>query len=135
MTKIVVNRCFGGFSLSDRAIEMYLKLKGKNCFRYVDNYKPLMYTFQSIVNDCDTVYYSTKFLGQSFVNWPDNHEYFSDRNIVRDDLDLITVVEQLGKEASGLYANLKVVEIPDHVNWEIESCDGQETIHEVHQSW
>ena len=28
MTKIVINSCFGGFGLSQEAIDMYLKLKG-----------------------------------------------------------------------------------------------------------
>ena len=39
--KIVVNRCFGGFGLSDKAIEMVMKRKGLNCFRY----KQTKYTY------------------------------------------------------------------------------------------
>jgi hypothetical protein len=32
--KVVVNKCFGGFGLSDKAIEMVMNRKGLDCFRY-----------------------------------------------------------------------------------------------------
>ena len=32
--KVVINRCFGGFCLSDKAVEMIMKRKGLDCFRY-----------------------------------------------------------------------------------------------------
>jgi hypothetical protein len=48
--------------------------------------------------------------------------------------DLVRCVETLGSASSGTYANLKVVEIPDDVEWQIEEYDGAESIHEVHRS-
>lgn len=49
---------------------------------------------------------------------------------------LIEVVEKLGKEASGPYAALRVIEIPDDVKeWYIDNYDGIETIHEKHRYW
>lgn len=49
---------------------------------------------------------------------------------------LIECVEKLGREkASGEYACLKVVKIPDGVDWEIDDYDGIETIHEKHRVW
>ena len=49
----------------------------------------------------------------------------------RGDPALVSVVETLGSEkASGEYAELKVVEIPDDVGeWYITDYDGNETIH------
>ena len=32
--KIVINVCFGGFSLSNKAIKRYLELKGEECYFY-----------------------------------------------------------------------------------------------------
>jgi hypothetical protein len=41
----------------------------------------------------------------------------------------------MGGLASGGFASLKVVEIPDGIEWEIDEYDGKETIHEKHRSW
>jgi hypothetical protein len=57
--------------------------------------------------------------------------------IARDDADLIAVVEALGTEKAGddRYAELKVVEIPEDVVWEIAEYDGMEHVAEVHRTW
>ena len=49
--------------------------------------------------------------------------------------DLVCCVETLGSAASGICADLKVVEIPDDVGWQIDEYDGSESIHEGHRSW
>ena len=86
--KIVINDCYGGFGLSEKA----LKLLGMPWF-----------------------------------------DYNIDRN--RADARLIEVVEKIGHEANGPYAKLKVVEIPDGVEWEIEEYDGKEWVAEKHSVW
>lgn len=49
---------------------------------------------------------------------------------------LVEVVEKLGERASGPFAKLKVVEIPDYVTeWYIHVYDGMEEIHGPHESW
>lgn len=48
---------------------------------------------------------------------------------------LIEMVEKLGKRANGIFADLKVVEIPDDVKWYIHEYDGVEEIYEEHRSW
>ena len=48
---------------------------------------------------------------------------------------LVQVVEQLGEDASDSYADLKIVEVPDDVNWCIEEYDGKEWVAEVHRTW
>lgn len=55
--------------------------------------------------------------------------------IPRDDQHLVQVVEELGSEANGHGAELKVVSIPDDVKWEINMVDGTERVSEVHRSW
>lgn len=88
--KIVINTCFGGYCLSEKAYE---------------------------------------FLG---LEW-DEYGYKFENN--RTNPKLIECVETLGKEASGWCADLKVVEIPDHIDWTMEDYDGKESIHEIHQQW
>ena len=89
--KIVINRCHGGFSLSDKALVLYYKLSG--------------------------------------------NEGMYSRDIPRDDLHLVKVVETLAKEANGRYAALTIVDIPDDVEWQIEEYDGMEWVAEVHRIW
>ena len=48
---------------------------------------------------------------------------------------LIEVVEELGKKANSKFASLKVVEIPDDIDWHIHDYDGMETVKEEHRSW
>ena len=58
-----------------------------------------------------------------------------DFNIKRNDPILVEVVEQLGEAANGDYAELKVIEIPDDVQWTVEEYDGAEWIAEKHRTW
>ncbi len=53
----------------------------------------------------------------------------------RDDPVLVKIVEYLGAEANGGYAKLKVVEIPDDVDWAIDEYDGKEWVAEKHRTW
>lgn len=53
----------------------------------------------------------------------------------RDDPYLVTVVKELGIAANGTYANLKVVEIPGNIEWQIEEYDGREWVAEAHRTW
>jgi hypothetical protein len=93
--KVVINNCYGGFSLSDAGIARYLELKG--------------------------------------VEVPDKDFY--DREIPRDDAALIQVVEELGDAADGACADLKIVQVPDEVDWYIEEYDGNEWVAERHRTW
>ena len=88
--KIVINECYGGYSLSEEA---YTKL-GKEWDSY-------------------------------------GYDYADDRTNEK----LVAVVEMLGKAAAGECARLKVVRIPDNVEWEIEEYDGIEWIAEKHRTW
>lgn len=48
---------------------------------------------------------------------------------------LIECIETLGEKANGEYSELKIVEIPDDVEFTIEEYDGVEWIAEVHRTW
>lgn len=90
---IVINTCYGGFGLSDRAEREYQALAGITA------------------------------------------EDWSAYNVARDDPYLVKVVRDLGMSANGPYSNLKVVEVPGDVEWEIEEYDGNEWVSEKHRTW
>jgi hypothetical protein len=55
--------------------------------------------------------------------------------IARDDPHLVQTVQELGEAANGKYAELKVVEVPDGVEWLIAEYDGWEHVAEAHRTW
>lgn len=89
--KIVINTCYGGFSLSPKASQRYKERTGKTIGAYPD--------------------------------------------IERNDPDLVSVMEELGEEANGPSASLKVVDVPDDVKWYIRDYDGKETVVEQSRCW
>ena len=60
-----------------------------------------------------------------------------DYNVNRNDPVLIRVVEELGKkEASNdVMSSLKIIEIPDDIEWIIEDYDGLERVVEKYRYW
>lgn len=134
--KIVINSCYGGFSLSDKATEMYLALKGKKYYKYPNKWdimgSQFLFCPKEEYERLESEY------KQKYGDWKKFNElnlYFCNREIPRNDPDLIEVVEKLGKEANGQFANLKIVNIPDDVKWEVCEYDGNETVEEVHRIW
>ena len=135
--ELVINRCYGGFGLSQLAVREYLKRKGKECFAYNDENigSGKLYRQTKIENANIFSIYTTKDFGET-TTWEEIQEYyFYPRNIDRTDLDLIDVVKKLGNKANGRYSELKIVEIPDGIEWEISEYDGLETVEEKHRNW
>lgn len=106
--KVVINRCFGGFDLSTEAHALIAKRKG----------------WQHACDDYDNDYW---------YNANSKPVYSSD--LERTDSDLVEVVEELGSKANGTHADLKIVTVPDDVNWYIDDYDGMEIVNEKHRSW
>lgn len=88
--KYVINRCYGGFGLSQAAMDAFAVQAHSPCEAY---------------------------------EIPRNHPV------------LVSIVEQMGREAWGRMSELKVVEIPDGVEVTIEEYDGIEWLAEVHRTW
>jgi hypothetical protein len=113
---IVINTCYGGFSLSRQAQELYLERAG------------IEYKYHT-QQDRDT----QNRLGSKII--VDNKEWSSGRDIKRDDPILVGVVRQLGRNADGENAKLKVVEVPARVQWNIAEYNGKEWVEEKHRVW
>lgn len=124
--KVVINKCHGGFNLSDAAFERYLDLKEITWHKSKEQ-RFGSYHYYTIPEEEWNRLYDYK---QEKSNMFLNHD-----KIERDDPILVQVVESLGDLASGEFSKLKVVEIPDDVNWKISDYDGIESIHEVHRVW
>lgn len=140
--KIVINKCYGGFGLSLKAKRRLAELRGQKLYFY----KQTKYRYRdgideySVVGDCERdffgIYALTKNLGKTINELPDDDDlWLDDCRSQRDDPKLIQVVEELGDEASGECSHLKIVEIPDDVEWEIKEYDGAEWIAEKHRTW
>jgi hypothetical protein len=137
--KVVINRCYGGFSLSYAAVMAYAKRKGIKLYSYTSargtdghlNFEK--YVPYDGKSDAFLVYYSTVGLDKK-GGLPDG-SHFADRDIKRDDPDLVAVVEKLGDKADGKCAKLAIVTIPDGVEWEVTEYDGMERVEKVHRSW
>lgn len=132
--KIVINRCFGGFELSPVAIREYLKRKGKDCFFYDGSSFDSLVKVSGVKNNL-FICCSTKYLGEKTTWEKMDGSFFNPREIPRNDIDLVEVVESLKSDASGRYSDLRVVEIPDGIEWEIDEYDGLETVEEKHRNW
>lgn len=105
--KVVINKCFGGFSVSDAVMEklgfpLTKEDRGRN--------------WHSLENS------------DFGIESPDYNAYRSDPR-------LVAAVEELGAEADGKYAELQAIEIPDGVEFVIEEYDGNEWVAEKHRTW
>ena len=137
--EIVINKCYGGFGLSIEARNLYAKKKGFELFHYEkiaykhecrkNSYKRLVDSARSGLAYSTTVDHGDEFEGDM------SKGYWSDHDLERTDQALIEVVKELGDKASGNFSSLKVVEIPDDVEWEIDEYDGIEWISENHRTW
>lgn len=150
--KVVINGCFGGFGLSKKAVKRLAELQGRECYFFgydVHNHLALvpttleahdyMWTAYDIPNPNELK--SGKAWAEMTMEERRAENEIGERHIIesrprsRNDSMLIQVIEELGKEASGEHAKLKIVEIPDGTEYVIEEYDGNEHIAEKHQTW
>lgn len=55
--------------------------------------------------------------------------------IARDDERLVMAVESLGQEAGAPGTDLRIVQIPDDVDWFVDNYDGSEWVATKHERW
>lgn len=111
MNKIVYNACYGGFSLSDAAYELYAELAGIKIYPEKDSW-------------CSHFWIEPP-TGDKRVD--DNRESLYSGNMKRHDPILVKVIEQLGKAANGMCADIKIYETESD-RYIIEEYDGNESV-------
>lgn len=122
--KIVINTCYGGFGLSHKGHELYAELVGRELTWERDEISLKVYGPNY---DPDEALVHYKLDGERF--------WVSSYTTERSDPFLVQVVEELDEEANGKYSELKVVEVPDDIEWSIAEYDGMEWVAEKHQTW
>jgi len=146
--KVVINNCFGGFSLSDEAYEKLIEwgVPVKAYTKEPRNPKTGLYDVKPKENEGEVIF--DRKLGTINADEFDKRMADIDKDFrllgrywetwIRDNRShplLLRVVKALKKKANGRCAELKIVEIPDGVDYEIDEYDGLESIHEKHRSW
>ena len=102
--KLLINVCYGGYGLSNEALELWAKKKNITLTKKTTEYGDYDYYV-----DDDTI--------------------ISGYDIDRNDPTIIEVFEELGSErTSGNHAQLSLIELPDDCNYDITEYDGWESI-------
>ena len=134
--KVVINKCYGGFSLSDAGMVRYATLKGLTLCQEVG---PFSYTTHWTVpkeeRENQDTFFTLSMEERIASNKKMDKQTISSRDFARNDPILVQVVEELGAVAGGACASLGIVEVPDDAAWEVEEYDGMEWIAEVHRTW
>ena len=148
--KVAVNKCYGGFGISNIALKE-LVIRKANCIKV---FTPKSYHGGENKNKNIREEWKRRWkeefaeyidIGDGFMAHNCGFNLYRDGLIyklndrsdieVRTDKDLIEVIEKLGDRASDRFANIEITEIPDGVIFEIEEHDGMESVHEKHRSW
>ena len=134
MKKVIYNSCYGGFGLSKEAIQRYWEIKGQQIWIEDDEKYPSfgIWTvwlvppeerlkpknaeeFNSMSMD-ERVAYNKAYSAQT---WYYGH-------VERHDPALVQVVEEMGDEANGEYAELRIAEVSGP--YRIDEYDGFESV-------
>ena len=142
MQKIVINKS-AGFGLSHKAIMRYAELKGIKLTAYVYEYPNNKWERYDTFKHDDA--YETSHRLDYFIDVNkeiiaydeyDNNKYFADFDIMRTDPMLIQTVEELGADANSDFSELKIITIPDDVDWYIDEVEsGSEIVRERARWW
>lgn len=139
--RIVINACHGGFGLSHDGILAYLDKCGTPVWTEANEKFGGLIPFNYYLVPAEervgeaTDWHSMTLAQRQAYNAAYSRQVFSDRDIARDDPYLVQVVEELGERANGRHADLKIVEVPAEVDWEIDEYDGMEWVAEKHRRW
>ncbi len=154
--KVVINKCYGGFSLSPAAIRRMAELKGRKCFFFKQEglqgpYIPVEPKNSKSLSEMMLNAFDIPNPNEIIPNMDDWHsltdkdkqrrnKLYEDHQLTsrpddRADKDLVRTVEELGSAANGACAELHIIKIPNGVEYEIDEYDGMESIHEKHRSW
>lgn len=135
--KLVINKCFGGFGLSNAAYERLIEL-GVPVRAYIEQKRENGLYLPEPLNDGEVIFDRRMGKGDLFDALTQlTGTYYWDTWLSdnRSHPLLVQVVEELGDKANGRCAKLGVVGIPDDTEYTIEEYDGNEHVAEKHRTW
>lgn len=112
---VVINGTYGGFGLSRPAELAWLQRTAT------------VYNFQDREDRAATLSKGPYIMV--------NNQHWDGSHIARDDTVLVDIVRQMGQAVNGSLAELKIVELPADVAWQIQEYDGAEWVAEQHRTW
>jgi hypothetical protein len=139
--KIVINRCYGGFGISHEGMMRYFEIKGQPVWPEQEGgyFKHYTYWLLSPEDRMEVkqgdAFYAMPLADRAAYNKLQSEQTVYQREVKRDDPALVQMVEEMGHKAWGDHAELKVVKIPDGIDWYIDEYDGVEVINEWHHCW
>ena len=133
MRNVVINKCYGGFGLSEKAVMRYAELKGIKL--YPESSEAGVGLNRYYLCESEEFHKLHKEAKRTGNYDQSNAMYFNINDIERDDPILVQIVEELGEEVNDDYSELKVVQIPSEVEYYIHYHDGVESIHARHSVW
>jgi len=128
MIKIVINKCYGGFGLSQEALKRLIELGASVQIIKEAGWKDASNEY--MIWDVSNVHNTPRIFEKETLVLSSRYE-----NQIRTDPRLIQTIEELGDRANGSCAELEIIEIPEGVEWEIEEYDGMEWVAEKHRTW
>ena len=132
--KVAINRCYGGFGLSQAAYARLIEL-GIPVRPYIEPTRDRKGLYQPEPANEGEIIFDSKYPGHEQKDWHLGRYWDTWVGKDRTHTLVLQVIEELGKKASGKLADLVIVEIPDGVKYEIDEYDGIEHISEVHRTW
>jgi len=136
--KIVINKCYGGFGVSPKALIQLIEKGSEGVEKYTEkeyfgeDESKIKEELKDYSKDYGSGYFGEKTL---FVGTLYKDGFLYSFHGDRTDPVLIEVVENLKEGANNRFSELKIVEIPDDVEWQIDEYDGIEWIAEKHRTW
>jgi hypothetical protein len=128
--KVVINACFGGFGLSREAT---IRLHKLGC-KHIQAMKPKEYYGGRKGWEKDFKADKKRSFPPPIHKGKILLDKFRGNDQSRADPLLVRVVEEMGKDAFGQCAKLKIIDVPCE-NFEIEEYDGMESVSEPHMTW
>ncbi len=144
--KLVINKCYGGFGLSEKAYEKLIEW-GVPVRKYKDEERGPDGLYKDEPANDGEVIFDRELTPPGGDSFNDIYHKFKGKSRfsvrywdtwTRDKRShplILRVVEELGEEANGECAELAIVEIPDGIEFEIGEYDGIEHIAEKHRTW
>lgn len=133
--KIVISENYL-FDISVKGVKRYAEIKGIKLYPYYQNILALSPPREADIDQDDD--YCINWCTQRLEPLT-NEEFFKHMffpwDIERNDPALVQMVEELGEDANTSYSRLKIIEIPDDVDFKIIHCSDAEIVVDKNRVW